>query len=729
MQILRFYADNLIREFFTQGERYMSNSNDTNELDNYGVWVKKTPKDIPLDDSELAGDFSLDTDLPDIDSLNDDSIETTSDAPLEVSSDDFDISVDGITEETLDDPFAGVDFGEAQSTQDAVTEEPAVEESAGTTETSEDDFSLDDLSLDDIDTSIDIPEENSVEDTVIEEPAVEETVSEPAVETTEEAVSSDTTEEISLDDIEDGEVDLDSFLGDDSSSGSSDVDVSSEFGLDSSDDGNIDIDDFLGDSSASAAKKEEEIVEEDPLDINLSFDESANSFEVEDAAAEPVAAETSESPEERTTGEDLNTESIDLSDFGIGDEETEVKGPEDAIDEPKTDVVDYDMKVAADNDDDTSVSLSDVISGNVESDNTNETVTEETTEDLNTSIENTDTQISEKGAEILQQIVGELASLKDEIKNLKDDFAQIKSHESDLGIQEPKEEENTGFFSDGEEDDTIALSGDELNNILNNAEFTDETSEAPADELPEEEIVRSSNGQFESTIDNSAFEDSSIFDDSAADSEDDLSLTENSPEISEDLPDEIEIPKLDDEPTVETVSTEEAVSDPIDEIFKDDSVDSTLTSEKIDYISEDSNSTVSVDDELGDLDLPSPELDENFEVESEAEPEVEDSLEEPLTEETAIDEPVMDELAEETIEEEPAFETAAAEPTIVEEPAVDVQVTSNEEIPGDLKSEIKSVLSYMDQLLENLPEDKISEFAQSEHFVTYKKLFQELGLS
>ena len=35
----------------------------------------------------------------------------------------------------------------------------------------------------------------------------------------------------------------------------------------------------------------------------------------------------------------------------------------------------------------------------------------------------------------------------------------------------------------------------------------------------------------------------------------------------------------------------------------------------------------------------------------------------------------------------------------------------------------------MDQLLENLPEEKISEFAQSEHFVTYKKLFQELGLS
>jgi hypothetical protein len=35
----------------------------------------------------------------------------------------------------------------------------------------------------------------------------------------------------------------------------------------------------------------------------------------------------------------------------------------------------------------------------------------------------------------------------------------------------------------------------------------------------------------------------------------------------------------------------------------------------------------------------------------------------------------------------------------------------------------------MDQLLESLPEDKIHEFANSEHFDVYKKLFDELGLS
>ena len=50
-------------------------------------------------------------------------------------------------------------------------------------------------------------------------------------------------------------------------------------------------------------------------------------------------------------------------------------------------------------------------------------------------------------------------------------------------------------------------------------------------------------------------------------------------------------------------------------------------------------------------------------------------------------------------------------------------------IPLELKNEIKSVLTYMDQLLEALPEKKIEEFAKSEYFETYKHLFEELGIS
>jgi hypothetical protein len=50
------------------------------------------------------------------------------------------------------------------------------------------------------------------------------------------------------------------------------------------------------------------------------------------------------------------------------------------------------------------------------------------------------------------------------------------------------------------------------------------------------------------------------------------------------------------------------------------------------------------------------------------------------------------------------------------------------DISGNFRQELKTVLSYMDQLLESLPENKIEEFAKSEYFDTYKKLFKELGI-
>ena len=50
------------------------------------------------------------------------------------------------------------------------------------------------------------------------------------------------------------------------------------------------------------------------------------------------------------------------------------------------------------------------------------------------------------------------------------------------------------------------------------------------------------------------------------------------------------------------------------------------------------------------------------------------------------------------------------------------------QIPSELKSELRNILTYMDQLLESLPEEKIEEFAKSDYFDSYKKLFKELGL-
>jgi hypothetical protein len=75
---------------------------------------------------------------------------------------------------------------------------------------------------------------------------------------------------------------------------------------------------------------------------------------------------------------------------------------------------------------------------------------------------------------------------------------------------------------------------------------------------------------------------------------------------------------------------------------------------------------------------------------------------------------------------EPAPSSAAAAPAAAagRTPRSD----AGAEVPEDLKDEIRAVLKYMDHLLEALPEEKIQEFAGSDYFVMYKKLFEELGL-
>lgn len=182
------------------------------------------------------------------------------------------------------------------------------------------------------------------------------------------------------------------------------------------------------------------------------------------------------------------------------------------------------------------------------------------------------------------------------------------------------------------------------------------------------------------------------------------------------LPEEISVPKADDI-LVESSSTDlletsevnenaEKIEEPysFEELTAEEpSIAETLTEEKLDYLTstpeEDSLSQKTEDKTLEPLEETSELEDFNFEEETQAEN-------------------LTSEETEESQEENPA--TAETD---------EVEKTENNELSGDLKTEIKSVLSYMDQLLENLPEDKIAEFAQSQQFDTYKKLFKELGLA
>jgi hypothetical protein len=109
---------------------------------------------------------------------------------------------------------------------------------------------------------------------------------------------------------------------------------------------------------------------------------------------------------------------------------------------------------------------------------------------------------------------------------------------------------------------------------------------------------------------------------------------------------------------------------------------------------------------------------EGFEIEpGNSDNPLDDDLEEDVLSEGDID--TLEKISE-PLDIEPAADTAGEEASIPDDEGLN--------IPNDIKQELKTVLSYMDQLLESLPEDKIEEFAKSEYFDTYKKLFKELGL-
>ena len=345
-------------------------------------------------------------------------------------------------------------------------------------------------------------------------------------------------------------------------------------------------------------------------------------------------------------------------------------------------------------------------------------------------------------------------------------------------IPETKDDDSTGFFDDTDGDDTIALSGDELDNMLNGVEITEaseeqqitdnteeesenfqeeEIDQEPEDDIPEEidiEPVSTDTVEddiFGSVDDSDLFgsdDDSISFEDENAASDSDEILEEPNlddikieEEDDDDLPDEISIPKENDvdsilvessnddfmdsvkdntieEPVMNDSEIEENVEkvDDFDEFMAVDTDEESLTESNIDYLSEDAEN----DDEG---DFPSVDIfgsDDNNETLDE-----ENTEETPETSEPSIEEEQIIDESEIQIEETSVSEN---EVNAVDD-HTDNPVNENTGDNDDLKKDIKSVLLYMDQLLENLPEEKIVEFAKSDEFTTYKKLFSELGLA
>jgi len=91
---------------------------------------------------------------------------------------------------------------------------------------------------------------------------------------------------------------------------------------------------------------------------------------------------------------------------------------------------------------------------------------------ISQSFDDTASDLSGDSASMLQRIEGEIVSLRNEIHLLKDQLVNL-----DLSAKEqaPAPQESAGFFSE-EDDETIALTGDELDNILDSADMRKEST-------------------------------------------------------------------------------------------------------------------------------------------------------------------------------------------------------------------------------------------------------------
>lgn len=778
-----FFADiQKVINFFFNERNCMSNStDDTKELDSYGVWVKRAPQD--------ASEEALDLDLPDFSDFQETAdqtgiIEEQNDNEVPVA--DQDSSVTDENGEISIDDFVTDGFTDPNEAYAPSSPNPPEQDG--------------ELSLDDfMEGGFEAPSEGSTD-----------------------SESASESDEVSLDDFLDG-------------------DFSDGAGASSSDE--ISIDDFLDDDSVSSAKqKEDDITNDEPLDIDVDFTESEedavptteiteeneseneesfaddddmfdsiekietasepeaetpvteSNIELEDVSLDDFNLEESDDATAAALGASINSsvssgeETVSLDSFGIDSSSEEM--PAGTGSSRKQQTVDYELAITEED----NVQAAPVID-EIKSDSVTQNK-EETTE---TTVNN----------ELLEKIVSDLSGLKDEINALKNDLAELKEKntldnissgqndgeqpaesEIELPVQSEPAEEPGGFFNSDEEDDTIALSGDELSNIVSNADFTEETAEPDTqydesteetvtEEQPEQELPEDFSADFSNDTPFGGIEDTVIPDEEpdtglSMDINEEILEEPNLDDIetNADIPEEIEIPKVDDiaetqdeEPTLDDILVESSSTDFMDSVTDSTNMqpdieitepvepelaeeEAAITKEEADditseYSADTAENTEPVLDEDTALELPE-------ESSSDAENTAEESTDD-IFNETAIEDAqhTQDAMMNDIMNEAPSVDNALSEENVdylskdntvlsddeaavaesEPEPSAETEQTDTSDLPSDIKEDVKSVLLYMDQLLENLPEDKIMEFAKSEQFTTYKKLFNELGLS
>ena len=739
-------------------------SDSTEKLDMYGVWLKKKKDSIePLDsdDSQIASDSGIedqnDINFDDDFSFSNSDMDTDIKAPELEELNDIN-SLDTVPLETDSSSYTGNDSSDVPLDED----------------------SFESLDLDDFLSDEGSPEPQEVSETFVEEEPIDLDFTE-MTDDTEKPMDNDTPpaglenfSEISLDDFEDA--------APSDSSGS---------------DGNFEpVDDFDDIIKGDTTEEQNSEQKEKPvLDINVTTDDEA-------AKVQPLSELSSQVVEDNA----------DIPIFGTDEDK-----------EDKTDSKTADTEEPAFFDDIEAVKQ-DLLSTPQNTEHTNEAEptapapAQETKDSMNTTAETSQHPAAEqdKATELLMKIAHEISDLKAELSNLKATMtAQSKtvaeSSVKDTGnpqTEKNADTESSGFFSDDDTDETIALTGDELNNILITADFTEERNSEDGERAPAEETqaAEEENENYEVPPVLTKDIDPDMEETPPADHSFEDSIAEPEPVESDgDYKPEAEGEKLLASDPVFNVEAAPITSLPEDLSYLDES--SEVPDEGEELIDNDSSDQETAElEEIGEAEPADEESDfediniESFDIPSEQEievPNIEPIAEEPkaaavieaepeteevrfpaeVTEERTIHElqndedfpnPFADastaseaEIKEEIIEEPfvadaPVIESAAEETgheAPIEELNAIPELESEEEgnskepkqetllqaatkkreatisIPLELKNEIKSVLSYMDQLLEALPEKKIEEFAKSEYFETYKHLFEELGIS
>ncbi len=394
-----------------------------------------------------------------------------------------------------------------------------------------------------------------------------------------------------------------------------------------------------------------------------------------------------------------------------------------------------------------------------------------------------------QSAEILARIEDELRSIRTDLTELKRELAGLRRpHAEEKGAGSRADMEAAGKFFDEDEDETIALTGDELDNILNTAEITEEAAETPALEaeasaqrplaeapadaaledilsyetpiLEEDRLAPSDVDAAEEALGELEAEpeaETAVDIDLAAD----LVLDQAPARASAGLPAELELEALPEielveeggepaeiEADLETVAELEAEPEELTAVEEPEELaeaeeiseieelaqpaerpESSVDLEALAIENEESVPTLDLagpdDLEIGELESVDEEKDKEIEIAFEAEPSTPPRASAMPRKPAAPEEPLEQLLeVEEVPDIDPAPPSATKNsPSVAKSPAAGTSA-----VPEDLKDEIRAVLKYMDHLLEALPEDKIQEFASSDYFVMYKKLFEELGL-